>query len=74
MGPIIKAEQNELSFFCLILLLFFYVRTYLDIYSMKLVTYGIDHIVTADKNTPRLQYSLKSIQKTAVRERFQQDQ
>ena len=32
---------------------FFYVRAYLGINSMKLKTNGIDHIVTAEKNTPR---------------------
>ena len=32
---------------------FFYVRAYLGINSMKLKTNGIDHIVTADKYTPR---------------------
>ena len=32
---------------------FFYVRAYLGINSMKLITNGKDHIVTADKYTPR---------------------
>ena len=32
---------------------FFNVRAYLGINSMKLKTNGIDHIVTADKYTPR---------------------
>ena len=32
---------------------FFHVKVYLGINSMKLETNGIDHILTADKYTPR---------------------
>ena len=43
-----------------LLLFFLNVRAYLGINSMKLITNGIDHIVTADKYTPRKPYSLKT--------------
>ena len=43
-----KALQCLFVFF-----FFFYVRAYLGINSKKLITNGKDHIVTADKYTPR---------------------
>ena len=53
-APLVFNSQNiqcGSTVFCLIFLL--YVKAYLDINSMKLVTNGIGHVVTADKYTPR---------------------